>query len=81
MPFDPDTVNEAQRQVVRENQLKSCYLRPLVFYGPEKMGVSPKGARVHVAIAAGPGAPTWARKRCPRASASRFPPLPASTST
>lgn len=54
MPFDPDTVNEAQRQVVRENQLKSCYLRPLVFYGPEKMGVSPKGARVHVAIAAWP---------------------------
>ena len=27
---------------------------PLVFYGPEKMGVSPKGARVHVAIAAWP---------------------------
>lgn len=54
MPFDRDTINEAQRMVVRENQLESGYLRPLVFYGPEKMGVSPKGARVHVAIAAWP---------------------------
>lgn len=54
MPFDRDTINEAQRMVVRENQLVSGYLRPLVFYGPEKMGVSPKGARVHVAIAAWP---------------------------
>lgn len=54
MPFDRDTINEAQRMVVRENQLEAGYLRPLVFYGPEKMGVSPKGARVHVAIAAWP---------------------------
>ncbi|WP_313625417.1 branched-chain amino acid transaminase [Achromobacter sp.] len=54
MPFDRDTINEAQRMVVRGNQLQSGYIRPLVFYGPEKMGVSPKGARVHVAIAAWP---------------------------
>ncbi|MBB1628114.1 branched-chain amino acid transaminase [Achromobacter sp. UMC71] len=54
MPFDRDTINEAQRMVVRENKLESAYLRPLVFYGPEKMGVSPKGAKVHVAIAAWP---------------------------
>jgi len=31
-----------------------CYLRPIAFYGSEKMGVSPKGAMVHVAIAAWP---------------------------
>lgn len=54
MPFDPDTLNAAQCEVVRANQLESCYLRPLVFYGAEKMGVSPKGAKVHVAIAAWP---------------------------
>jgi branched-chain amino acid aminotransferase len=29
-------------------------LRPLAFYGSEKMGVSPKGAKVHVIIAAWP---------------------------
>ena len=44
----------AQREVVRANKLDSCYLRPIAFYGSEKMGVSPKGAKVHVAIAAWP---------------------------
>lgn len=54
LPYDRDTLNEAQREVVRANGLASCYLRPLAFYGSEKMGVSPKGAQVHVAIAAWP---------------------------
>lgn len=54
IPYDRDTINAAQREVVRENALASCYIRPLVFYGSEKMGVSPKGAKVHVAIAAWP---------------------------
>src|SRR5258708_35210205 len=44
----------AQREVVRVNQLESCYLRPLAFYGSEKMGVSPVGAKVHVSSAAWP---------------------------
>src|SRR5260221_7103800 len=54
MLFLMEDIMAAQRQVVRENNLESCYLRPLVFYGSEKMGVSPKGAKVHVAIAAWP---------------------------
>jgi branched-chain amino acid aminotransferase len=54
IPHSPEQINEAQREVVRANKLDSCYLRPLVFYGSEKMGVSPKGAKVHVAIAAWP---------------------------
>ncbi|MGE4368508.1 MAG: branched-chain amino acid transaminase [Burkholderiaceae bacterium] len=52
MPYDQDTINQAQLQVVRDNKLASCYIRPLAFYGSEKMGVSPKGATVHIAIAA-----------------------------
>ena len=52
MPFDQDTINAAQCEAVRANELDSCYIRPLAFYGSEKMGVSPKGAKVHVAIAA-----------------------------
>jgi branched-chain amino acid aminotransferase len=44
----------AQKEVVRANELESCYIRPIAFYGSEKMGVSPKGASVHVAIAAWP---------------------------
>jgi branched-chain amino acid aminotransferase len=39
---------------VRANKLESCYLRPLAFYGSEKMGVSPIGNKVHVSIAAWP---------------------------
>jgi branched-chain amino acid aminotransferase len=39
---------------VRANGHESCYVRPIAFYGSEKMGVSPVGARVHVAIAAWP---------------------------
>ncbi|MFW7340240.1 branched-chain amino acid transaminase [Pollutimonas sp. H1-120] len=54
IPYDQDAINAAQLQVVRENALESCYIRPLAFYGSEKMGVSPKGATVHVAIAAWP---------------------------
>lgn len=45
---------EAQKEVVRANKLESCYLRPLAFYGSEKMGISTRGATVHVAIAAWP---------------------------
>lgn len=54
IPFDKQTLFEAQKEVVRANQLEECYIRPIAFYGSEKMGVSPKGANVHVAIAAWP---------------------------
>jgi branched-chain amino acid aminotransferase len=54
MPYSRETLIEAQREVVRANKLDSCYVRPIAFYGSEKMGVSPKGASVHVAIAAWP---------------------------
>lgn len=54
MPFDKETINEAQKEVIRANKLESGYLRPLAFYGSEKMGVSPKGAKVHIIIAAWP---------------------------
>ena len=54
IPFSPEQIIEAQREVIRANNLDAGYLRPLAFYGPEKIGVSPKGAQVHVAIAAWP---------------------------
>jgi branched-chain amino acid aminotransferase len=52
MPFTPEQLNEAQKEVVRANQLKSCYIRPLVWIGSEKLGVSPKGNTIHVMVAA-----------------------------
>src|SRR6202521_1145766 len=54
IPYSRDELMAAQREVVRVNNLDSCYLRPLAFYGSEKMGVSPVGAKVHVSIAAWP---------------------------
>jgi branched-chain amino acid aminotransferase len=54
MPWDKEVVIEAQKEVVKANKLDACYVRPIAFYGSEKMGVSPKGAQVHLAIAAWP---------------------------
>ena len=54
IPFTFDEVVKAQLDVVRENKLESCYLRPLVWLGSEKMGVNPKGAKVHLMVAAWP---------------------------
>ena len=54
IPYPEDVIFEAQREVVRANGFSSCYLRPIVFLGSEKLGVSPRGASVHVAIAAWP---------------------------
>jgi len=52
LPFSKEELNEVQKQVVRENKLESCYLRPLVWIGSEKLGVSPKGNTIHVMVAA-----------------------------
>ena len=54
IPFTPEQVMEAQREVVRANKLESCYLRPLVWIGDEKLGVSPKGNTIHLMVAAWP---------------------------
>jgi branched-chain amino acid aminotransferase len=54
LPFSYDTILEAQKEVVRANALKSCYIRPLAWIGSEKLGVSARGNTVHVAIAAWP---------------------------
>ena len=52
IPFTLDEVMKAQLDVVRENKLQSCYLRPLTWIGSEKLGVSPKGNKIHLMVAA-----------------------------
>src|SRR5687767_4818946 len=54
IPYSREDIMSAQKEVVRANKLEQCYIRPIAFYGSEKMGVSPKGVKVHVAIAAWP---------------------------
>ncbi|MGA0343183.1 MAG: branched-chain amino acid transaminase [Arenicellales bacterium] len=51
MPFDAQTLNDAQAAVVRENQLATAYLRPLAFYGSEGMGIRADMLKTHIAIA------------------------------
>jgi branched-chain amino acid aminotransferase len=52
MPFDKETLNQAQRDVVRENGLEEGYLRPMCFYGSEGMGLRADNLRTHVMVAA-----------------------------
>ncbi len=54
IPYTRERLMRAQIEVVQANGHPACYIRPIAFYGSEKMGVSPIGARVHVAIAAWP---------------------------
>lgn len=52
MPFDKETINQAQRDVVRENGLEEGYLRPMCFYGSEGMGLRADNLKTHVMVAA-----------------------------
>ncbi len=52
LPFDQQTLNEAQRLVVRENGLESAYIRPMAFLGSEGMGLRADNLKTHVMVAA-----------------------------
>lgn len=52
MPFSKDELNEAQRRVVRENNLDEAYLRPMAFLGSEGMGLRADNLQTHVIVAA-----------------------------
>jgi len=55
IPFTPDELIEASREVVRVNGLDDgCYIRPLVYLGYGEMGLNPMPSPVQVAIAAWP---------------------------
>jgi len=52
IPYDRETLNRAQIDVIKGNNLESAYLRPLVYYGSEGMGIRADMLKTHVAIAA-----------------------------
>lgn len=52
IPYDKALLMEVQREVVRANKLESAYIRPLVFFGAEAMGISARTLSVHVVVAA-----------------------------
>jgi branched-chain amino acid aminotransferase len=53
-PFTRDQLRDATIEVVAQNQLEECYIRPLIYRGYENLGVNPFGSPVEVAIAAFP---------------------------
>ena len=52
MEFDKETINEATRAAVRDNNLESGYIRPMVFFGSEGMGLRADKLKAHVMVAA-----------------------------
>ena len=52
MPYSQEEMFNAQIEVVRANKLESCYLRPIAWIGSEKLGISAKGNKILVSIAA-----------------------------
>ncbi len=51
IPFDKETLIEVQTAIVKKNELETAYIRPVVFYGSEGMGLRADNLSVHVAIA------------------------------
>ncbi len=52
LPFSRDEINNAQKKSVKENNLKSAYIRPMAFYGSEAMGISADKLKTHLIVAA-----------------------------
>jgi branched-chain amino acid aminotransferase len=52
IPYGADEISAAQVAAVRENGLKTAYIRPMCFYGAEGMGLRADNLEVHVIVAA-----------------------------
>jgi len=51
---EPAEITEATKTLIREQDLKSCYVRPIAFYGYESLGVSPGDCPTRTAVACWP---------------------------
>ena len=54
LPYSVEELCQATIDIIKANKLKSCYIRPLAYYGYGQMGVDPTGAPVDVVIAVWP---------------------------
>ena len=52
LPYTESVINQACRDVVRENGLENGYVRPFAWRGSEQMGVSAQKTKINMAIAA-----------------------------
>ena len=51
LPWSTAEIEAACREVLAANAMTDAYMRPVAWLGSEKMGVSPKGSKPHLAIA------------------------------
>ncbi|MEI9889754.1 MAG: branched-chain amino acid aminotransferase [Caulobacteraceae bacterium] len=52
VPFSTEELMAACKSTTAKNGLEDCYLRPVSWRGPEAIGVSAPGTKIHTAIAA-----------------------------
>lgn len=51
VPFNKEQIRQAIKDTIKENNLKSCYIRPLIYRGFKELGVNPFKCPVNCAIA------------------------------
>jgi branched-chain amino acid aminotransferase len=54
IPYDQDELTAATAELIRRQDLESCYIRPVAFYGYDMLGLNPESCPVEVAIAVWP---------------------------
>jgi branched-chain amino acid aminotransferase len=63
IPFTLDELCTANLDLVRENKINECYIRPIIMRGYGEAGVDPKGCPIEVIWLAGTGENTSVKKR------------------
>ena len=66
-PYTVDELMQATMDLVRANQQRSAYVRPIMFRGYNTLGVDGRGCPWKQWSPRCPGAPIWARKGWNRA--------------
>lgn len=52
VPFDAAALEQAQKDVVKQNNLAEAYIRPLIWVGAEKLGLSSRDNSINAMVAA-----------------------------
>jgi len=52
IPYSKEVLNAAHQEVIKANNLKEAYIRPMCFYGSEGMGLRADNLKVHAMVAA-----------------------------
>jgi branched-chain amino acid aminotransferase len=52
IPYSKEVLNVAHQEVIKANNLKEAYIRPMCFYGSEGMGLRADNLKVHAMVAA-----------------------------